>query len=78
MTQSNLTRWIETADARQAFEAAMVGRAPTFDEGHYPHLGEVVVKVSSWVGHNISREALAAISCRALSCARQPLSRLYH
>ncbi len=78
MTQSNLTRWIEIADARQASEVAMVGRVSQFSEGHYLHLGEAIAKMSSWVGHGFSRDALAAVGCHARARARRPLSRLYH
>ena len=78
MKQSQLTRWIEIAEARQACEGAMVDRVPQFSEGHYLHLGEVIARVSLRVGHGISRESLSAIGHYALACARQPLYRLYH
>ena len=74
MTQSHLIRWIETAEARQFCEAAMVGWTPQPNEAHHLHFGEVIAKASSWVSH----EALAAICHHALACARQPLHHLYH
>ena len=78
VTQSHLIRWIETAEARQFCEAAMVGWTPQPNEAHHLHFGEVIAKASSWVSHGISREAFAAIGHHALACARHPLHRLYH
>jgi len=73
MSHTNMTRWIENAEARKFHEAAMFdGRGIT--ESHYLHLGETIAKVPSWLSHNLSREALVAIGCHALAYARHPLS----
>jgi hypothetical protein len=65
MTHTNLTRWIEDADARHIVESATFDR--DIGESHYLHLGEAIAKVSSRVRHSISRETLSSIGCHALT-----------
>jgi hypothetical protein len=65
----DLTRWIETAEARQFGETAMFDQWQG-GEHHYLHLGEVVAHLPSWLRRPISHEMLAAIGCRALSHLR--------
>jgi hypothetical protein len=66
-THTNLTRWIEDADARHVLENAMVDRNIAIGESHYLHLGETIAKVSSRVRHSTSREALRSIGSHALT-----------
>jgi hypothetical protein len=65
MTHTNLTRWIEDADARHVLENAMVVRS--IGESHFLHLGETIAKVSSKVRQSVSREALISLGCHALA-----------
>jgi hypothetical protein len=74
MSHSNLTDWIETADARACIEAAKF--EPT--EGHHLHLGEAIAKIPSWLRHGVSRKPLLAIGCHALTYVRHPISRTHH
>lgn len=74
MSHSNLTRWIETADARSYTQGASVEP----NESHYLDLGETIAKMPSWLRLSTSREALVAIGCNALDYVRHPLAHLYH
>lgn len=68
----DLTRWIETADARQFSEAVMFERAGEIGERHYMHLGHAVAHLPSWLLHGVSRESLAAIGCHAVAFIHRP------
>ena len=59
MSQSNLTRWIEYAEARTYTDAAKFELSCNPTERHYLHLGETI----------------ATIRCHALAYIRHPLSR---
>jgi hypothetical protein len=77
MTHNQMTRWIETADARYACETAMFDR---FDAGetHLLHLGKVIARVPSWIAHHATGEYLTHFSGYALAYARHPLRALQH
>ena len=45
MPLSNMTRWIEDAEARSFYEAAMFARG-NVRESHYLHLAETIAKVA--------------------------------
>ena len=77
MSRSNLTRWIETADAR-TYQVAQLDRGPGIGESHYQHLGEATVKTPSWPRHRIKRDSLAAIGGHALAFITRPRSRPTH
>jgi hypothetical protein len=65
MSHSNLTRWIETAEARRVHEAAMFDRPRGGGERQHMHIGAAMANASSWVRHGIGRHALALV-CRPL------------
>lgn len=75
MSHSNLTRWIEDAEARQVLETAQVGRGWTVSENHYLDLGRSVMKVPFWPHHGGTCESLVTLGCHALSRVRHPLAR---
>ena len=75
MSQSNLTRWIEYAEARTYTDAAKFELSCNPTERHYLHLGETIAKVPSRLRHGVSLDSLAAIGCHALAYIRHPLSR---
>ena len=56
MSHSNLTHWIEDADARE------ICRDATFlagvEQEHYLHLRAVITKVADWWHDNVSEELL--------------------
>jgi hypothetical protein len=54
MSHSNMTRWIEDAEARKFNEAAMFARG-NVRESHSLHLGKTIAKVPSWLRHGIGR-----------------------
>jgi hypothetical protein len=56
MSHSNMTRWIEDAEARRFNKAAMFARG-NVRESRYLHLGETIAKVPSWFRHGIGRTA---------------------
>ena len=78
MSHHDMTRWIETAEARQVFESAMVGRGWTMTESHYIHLGDAIAKIAVWPQLAVSKESLRSIGCHALELVRHPLSRKTH
>jgi hypothetical protein len=67
MSQSNLLRWIEDADARRFHEAALFDRSLQTSESHYLHLGEVVANLTAWLRHGVSRDTLTTIGCHVLT-----------
>jgi hypothetical protein len=75
MSHSNLTRWIENAEARQVLETAQVGRGWSVNESHFLHLGEMIAKVPFWHHHPADRDALAALGGDMLALIRHPLAR---
>jgi len=48
MSHSNMTRWIEDADARNFSEAAMFDRSPTLAPSRRRYLGEAIANLPSW------------------------------
>jgi hypothetical protein len=77
MSHSNLTRWIEDAEARQVFETAMVGRGWAVTERHYLHLGTAVATVPCRPGQTVGG-SLVSIGSHALACFRRSLSPKHH
>ena len=52
MMHSNLTRWIEDADARDVFlETTTAHESQRVGEHQYIHLGHTIKKVVSWWHH---------------------------
>jgi hypothetical protein len=66
MTHSNLTRWIEDADARKCYEAASFDRDASVAETHYVELGAKIAKLPSWLWRSVSREPQTAVACPAV------------
>ena len=55
MTHSNLTRWIEDADARNALlESGMISHFQENTAQHHVHLLPAIKMVSAWWHHNIT------------------------
>jgi len=55
MTHSNLTRWIEDADARDALlQAGMVSPLQETASQHHVHLPPVMKMVGSWWHHGVT------------------------
>lgn len=77
MTHSNLTRWIETAEARQVSETAMFEHNWKPSESHFLHLGNTIAKVSR-LRSSIGLDSLAEIGCLALAYVRRPCGRGVH
>jgi hypothetical protein len=77
MSNSNLTRWIEDAEARQVLETAMVGRGWVVSERHYLHLGATIAKVPCW-SHQPIGGSLASFGSHALARFRHSLSPKHH
>jgi hypothetical protein len=75
MTHSNLTRWIEDADARKCYEAASFDRDASVAETHYVELGAKIAKLPSWLWRSVSREPQAAVACPAVVYIRDRQSR---
>ncbi|HZK92253.1 MAG TPA: hypothetical protein VFC56_19105 [Stellaceae bacterium] len=71
MVHSNLTRWIEDAEARQVFETAMVGRGWAVTETHYLHLGGALATTPL---HGVSHDWMS-IGCHVLDRVRHPRAR---
>jgi hypothetical protein len=63
MSHSNLTRWIEDADARRCSDAAAFDRSGGVTESHYLDLGAKIAKLPSWLWRGVHREPPAAIAC---------------
>jgi hypothetical protein len=78
MSHSNLTRWIEDADAREFGKAAMSGCNLTISETQHLHLGEAITRLPSWFRLNVGRASLALIGCQALAYIRWPQGRNHH
>jgi len=78
MTHSNLTRWIEDAEARKFYETAMAEQHVGTVENHYLRLGETVARIPSWFHHRVTCESLMAMGCHAVAYARHPLTRNNH
>ena len=53
MMHSNLTRWIEDADAREVFlQSATMPEPQRVSQHQYIHLGQTIKKVFSWWHHD--------------------------
>ena len=64
MTHSNLTRWIEDADARKCYETARFDQGAGVAETHYLELGAKIAKLPSWLWRSVNREPQVAAACR--------------
>jgi hypothetical protein len=73
MSHSNLTWWIEAAEARDFSRTAIAERKTAISETQYKHFGDAIVAVPSWMRHGVNREALTAIGCQALCLVRRTL-----
>jgi len=69
MAHTNLTRWIEEADARHVCEAAMFDQSWSATECHRLHLGFDILATP--------RRYLRNFGGHALACARHPLRGLH-
>jgi hypothetical protein len=56
MTHSNLTDWIEDADAREICRDAAF--LTGVEQKQYFHLGAVIAKVAEWWNHNVTEDVL--------------------
>lgn len=70
MSHSNLTRWIEDAEARQFVTIATTESRSIFTERQYLHFGKSIAAVPLWLRHSVSSESLASIGCHALAFVR--------
>jgi hypothetical protein len=70
MAHSNLTRWIEDADARKCSDAATFDRSGGVTESHYLDLGAKIAKLPSWLWRNVHREPAATIACPTVTYIR--------
>ena len=70
MSHSNLTRWIEDADARRCYEAASFDRDAGATETHYLDLGVKIAKLPSWLWHSVNRTPPATIVCPTVAHIR--------
>jgi hypothetical protein len=75
MSHSNLTRWIETADAK-GYQGTMLDRERGAPRRSIAHPCASAGKVPAWLPHAISCESLAAIGCHALALVRHSRGRL--
>ena len=59
MMHSNLTRWIEDADAREVFlQSATMHEPRRVNQHQYIHLGQTIKKVFSWLHHDVDEHRL--------------------
>jgi len=70
MTHSNLTRWIEDADARKCYETARFDQGAGVAETHYLELGAKIAKLPSWLWRSVNREPQVAAACPAVAYIR--------
>jgi hypothetical protein len=61
MSHSNLTRWIETAEARHFYESAVAEGKLKPTETQYLHLGKAIVRIGSHALAYLSRPLLPSI-----------------
>ena len=55
MSHSNLTRWIEDAEAREFCRDAAFWAG--VEEKQHLHLGEIIATIAEWWHHNVPKEA---------------------
>ena len=59
MMHSNLTRWIEDADAKEVLlQGAMIYQFQESTERQYMHVGPTIKAVASWWHHNVAESLL--------------------
>jgi hypothetical protein len=56
MSHSNLTQWIEQAEAREVCRGAAF--LAGVEENQHLHLGSVIATISEWWRHNVTTEVL--------------------
>jgi hypothetical protein len=64
MSSSNLTRWIEDADARNFLDTTLVGRGRIVTGTRCRHVVETIAKMPSWFRDGAKRVSGRAIGCR--------------
>lgn len=69
---SDLTRWIEDAEARRYHEAAQFDRSLPIREKQYFHLGKAIASLTSRLRHSVGREVPTSIGCQVLACRAHP------
>jgi hypothetical protein len=78
MAQSNLTRWIEEAEARRFNAEATANCNFATTESYYLHLGKAIAKVPSWFHDSVSCNSVATMSSQVLARLRHPLTAASH
>jgi hypothetical protein len=78
MLHSNLTRWIEDAEARKFAETASFDRSGSETEGHFLDLGALISKVPTWFRRSVSHEVPAVIAYPAFAHIRHRHTHRHH